>query len=83
MIVAKRNDHTITRNTSFFKPVQANNSREKEIREDDSDDDFELLSSANDTVNNSDDEDVSEEHALRRSTRVTSAPVRYPMGVQT
>ena len=88
MVTAKRDDHVITRNNSFFKVID-----EKFIDKNTEDDnDFE-------TVINVPPHDVSAEdlpqadvyaednvvqgQCIRRSTRATGQPVRYPMDVQT
>ena len=72
MIIAERGQKTVTRNTSFFKKIPST----VEFNDD-------MKIEMNDTID-SDDDDLSaenEQRTLRRSTRVTGQPVRYPMDV--
>ena len=87
MIVAKRGNDTITRNSAFFKLVKTDRNDVDDQGTDD-DDDFEITNFGTNTNNHQDetpDDDVSSNTppTLRRSTRVTAEPVRYPMDVRT
>ena len=79
MIVAHRQDHTITRNTSFFKIV--NEHVCDNLSDDDSD--YQTISIENrgtPEVSANDGESTAET-VLRRSTRESVTPIRYPTGV--
>ena len=82
MIVAKRHDHVITRNTSFFKIVENNHSHEITSSESDYDSDSITSNSAAVVVPPTMNENGNEP-GLRRSTRVSVPPVRYQAGVDT
>ena len=88
MITASRYDHTITRNSTFFKRIQIPNET-FDVEESDTDsmvgcDNLGIRNNEN-VVNNEDPHDQDEvgQNGLRRSTRVTGQPVRYPMDVAT
>ena len=82
MIVARRHDHVITRNTSFFKIVENDNSHEITSNESDYESDSITSNAAAVAVPPTRNEnDV--EPVLRRSTRMSVPPVRYPAGVNT
>ena len=82
MITAEREDHVITRNTSFFKYIDetlqfAGNQDQVEDSDCDS-----AIGDTNRLVDqNEPQEHESNEIPLRRSSRVTGQPVRYPMDV--
>ena len=79
MITAERDNHRITRNTSFFKYIE-NSGRSTDYDDEESDysDSSELV--CVDVPDNANETDV---EPLRRSVRVTGQPVWYPMDVVT
>ena len=79
MLVAKRPDHTITRNTNFFKIVNENN-YEKQSDDESDVETIDLENQGQSDVGANDDESIAEP-VLRRSTRESVPPVRYPVGV--
>ena len=96
MITAARKDHSITRNSCFFKKVCESTAT---YHCDTSDDDYDSTTivppaepanendEINDDMNDSDDvsseEETNDRPMPRRSTRETGQLVRYPMDVRT
>ena len=78
MVTANRNDHEITRNISFFKRI---NSYVLERHEESDDDDVGPVMGTPVVNTEGPEEPENDETVLRRSTRVTAQPVRYPMDV--
>ena len=80
MITARRDDHEITRNSSWFKVIEENGLP----RGDDGDDDLISINEDNEPLVpelEPPENEVDDVVELRRSTRVTGEPVRYPMDV--
>ena len=75
MITAERTGHKVTRNSSFFKKVPEEG--DDELSSD------ELPPNIDDpiTTNEQGGQSGDSNEGLRRSTRVTGAPVRFPMDV--